>query len=108
MPYKFETKKQKIPRDNDRRVKLSEQDRDDIKALYGKISQRKLAKMFGVSRRLIVFVGNPESYEKNLKAREERGGSSIYYNKEKNTKTMKKYRQYKKSLYDKQLLDEEK
>ena len=52
MPYKFETDKKKIPRDKDRRVKLSEEDRQEIKELYPFISQRTLAKMFNVSRRL--------------------------------------------------------
>ena len=98
MPYKFDTDKKKIPRDKDRRVKLSEEDRQEIKRLYPYLSQRNLAKMFNVSRRLIIFIGCPEKHELNLKQREERGGWKQYYNKEKWAKQMKKHRRYKRGL----------
>ena len=101
MPYKFETDKLKIKKSDDRRVKLTTEERAEIKQLYGTISQRKLAKMFNVSRRLIIFIGCPEKYARNLECREIRGGSKIYYSKEKHTKSMKKYRQHKKELSDK-------
>jgi len=97
MPYKH--KDLKIYRADDRRVKLSDEDREEIKKLYGTISQRKLASKYNVSRRLIIFIGCPEKYERNLKQREERGGSKIYYKKEKHTKAMKKHRQHKQKLY---------
>lgn len=66
MPYKFETDKLKIPRNKDRRVKLSIRDREKVKKLYGKVSQRKLAKAFEVSRRLIQFVGDPTKQVQEL------------------------------------------
>lgn len=94
MPYKFETEKKRIPRELNRNVKLSLEDREQIKREYGTISQRKLAKRWGVSRRLIVFIGDEEQYKKNL---ENRKGKS-YYNKEKNTQYMRKHRQYKQKL----------
>jgi len=97
MPYKniiF-----KIKREDDSRVKLSEEQRQEIKDLYGKISQRKLAKAYGVSRRLIIFIGCPEKLEQNKIERKLRGGSTIYYNKDKQRDYMKKHRHHKQALY---------
>lgn len=101
MPYKFEQEQQKIPRNKDRRIKLTEDERDEIRRLYGTISQRKLAQMFGVSRRLITFIGDPKQHEKNLLRRKENGGSMQYYDKDKNKIAMKKHRHYKYTLYKK-------
>jgi hypothetical protein len=64
-------------------------------------SQRRLAKMFNVSRRLIQFILNPESHKKNLERRRELGGSKIYYKKDKHTKAIREHRQYKKELLTK-------
>ncbi len=108
MPYKFETDKLSIPKDKDRRYKLSDQDREDIKNLYfgsNNISQRALARKFEVSRRLISFILFPERQEENYKRRIERGGSKIYYNKNKNTESARETRRYKKELYDKNELE---
>jgi len=105
MPYKCETSKLHIPRHLDRRVKLSLEDREEIKKLYGTISQRKLAKMFNVSRRLVIFIGCPEKHKLNLKQREERGGSAFYYDSKKQTKQKRKHRRYKQSLYLKGVLE---
>jgi transposase len=61
-------------------------------------SQRQIAQMFNVSRRLIQFILNPDSHKKNLESRRERGGSKIYYKKETHTKAIREHRQYKKEL----------
>jgi hypothetical protein len=61
-------------------------------------SQRQLARMFNVSRRLIQFILNPESHKKNLERRRELGGSKIYYKKEQHTKAIREHREYKKTL----------
>jgi len=108
MPFKFETENLKIPKEMDRRRKLNDEQRKEIKKLYGKISQRKLAKMFNVSRRLIVFIGDPDQYKKNLENRKLRGGSAIYYDKNKQKKYAKVTRKYKKQLYDEKLLEGQK
>jgi len=97
MPYKCE--KLSIPKEYDRRRKLSDEDRAKIQELYGKVSQRKLAKMFNVSRRLIQFIGDPNKKKRDLELRELRGGSKIYYQKEKHTKAIREHRQYKQELY---------
>jgi hypothetical protein len=54
-----------------------------------------LAELYGVSRRSIQFIINPESLARNLEMRNARGGSGIYYDKDKNTQTMKEHRRYK-------------
>ena len=100
MPYKFETDKRKIPRELDRRVKLSLEDREKIEELYGEISQRKLAKLFGVSRRLIQFIGDPKQYERNKEIK------GRYYDKDKHTAYMNKHRRWKKLLNDEGKLEE--
>ena len=97
MPYKHI--EFKIKPEDDKRVKLLDYERREIKRLYGKVSQRKLAKAYGVSRRLIQFIGDPDKYKQNLLRREERGGSKIYYNREKFTKTQRTHRRYKQELY---------
>ena len=106
MPYKFEYTKKLIPKYKDKRVKLTDNDKEEIKKNYGKISQRKLAKMYGVSRRLIIFIGCPEKYKKNLQDRKNRGGSKQYYDKDKQKEYMKKHRKHKYKLYkNKELID---
>jgi hypothetical protein len=45
--------------------------------------------MFNVSRRLIQFILHPSKHQANLEARKERGGSKIYYKREKHTKAIK-------------------
>lgn len=63
------------------------------------LSQRQLAKMFKVSRRLITFIQDPKKHEKNLENRAARGGSKIYYKGgEEWNETMKKHRRRKHEL----------
>lgn len=97
MPYKH--KDMLIKPEDDKRVKLIEVQRNEIVEKYGKISQRKLALEYGVSRRTIQFIGDPDKLKKNLKARAERGGSKIYYDKDKHTQAMKTHRTHKQDLY---------
>jgi len=99
MPYKHT--KFKIPKKLDKRVKITDKDRDKIRELYaaGGTSHRKLAIEFGVSKRLIQFILNPEKHQENLDKRKERGGSKMYFNKDKHTDAMKKHRRYKQELF---------
>ncbi|MEN8122937.1 MAG: hypothetical protein ABFS35_21535 [Bacteroidota bacterium] len=95
-------KSDKIPINNskfDRRVKLTPKQRQAIKRNKGGLSQRKLAKEFGVSRRLIQFIQDPSKAKDNKLRRAERGGSKRYYDKEKNTSSVREHRQYKSKLY---------
>ena len=106
MPYKFESEKLLVPREYDKRIKLTQEQKELIKHLYETTdtSQRKLATQFGVSRRLIQFIIDPEKQKANLQAREARGGSKQYYNKETHAKTMKAHREHKRALYGASLL----
>lgn len=101
----------------DRRVMLTQEQKDEIRkrakahayrALYGikgeAISQRILAREYGVSRRLIQFILDDNKYQENLKRRQERGGWKQYYDKEKHATKTKEHRNYKKELYQKGLI----
>jgi hypothetical protein len=61
-------------------------------------SQRSIASVFQVSKRLIQFIIDPEKHAENLQRRKERGGSTIYYNRLKNNEAMKDHRKYKHEL----------
>ncbi len=99
MPYK--NTPLKIPEKFDKRIKLSTQDKINIKTSYdaGGVSQRALAKQYGVSRRLIVFVIYPERLAENYANRVANGGSKQYYDKDKHTIAMRTHRKHKQELY---------
>jgi hypothetical protein len=106
MPYKSE--KIKIEKtEHDKRVKLSDEQRQEIKENKLGLSLSKLAEMYGVSKRLIQFILDPEKQKRNLELREERGGSKIYYDKEKHNESVKKHRRYKQKLFIKGKIKEE-
>jgi transposase len=89
----------------DRRRKLTDSQRIEIKANREGLSQRKLASKYGVSRRTIQFILDPEKRAENLKRREERAGTKQYYDKDKHRESMKDHRRYKKELLEKGLLN---
>jgi len=108
MPYKFE----KTPINNpnlDKRVKLTDEDRENIREEYksGIISQRSLAKKYGVSRRLIQFILDPEKQEIAKKQFAERQKDGRYYSKEKQREYVKNHRDHKKELWKSGLLKED-
>jgi len=88
----------------DRRVKLSDAQKKEIYKNELDLSQRKLANKYGVSRRTIQFILDPEKLKENLKRREERGGTMVYYDKEKQRNYMKNHRDYKKELHNRKLI----
>jgi len=99
MPFKSE--KIKIVNTKfDRRVKLTPDDKELIKWLREEeeISYQKLADQFKVSKRTIIFICKPESLQACKDARAKRGGSKIYYEKEKHSEAIKEHRQYKQDL----------
>lgn len=98
MPYKYATDKKHLPRDKDRRIKLTDEQREDIRANPHGMSKRGLARHFNISRRLIDFIQNPEKVEANKQLRKERGGWKQYYNKEEHRETIKEHRQYKQKI----------
>ena len=100
MPYKSE--KIKLLRSQDRRIKLTDEQRKEIRQKYstGLHSQRALAKEYGVSRRLITFVIDDSKYQKCKEQFKERKADGRYKpDKETWAKTMREHRQYKQRLY---------
>lgn len=92
MSYWFEKEKVKT----DRRVKLTEENRKEIKLLAGNgWSQRKLAREFEVSRRAIVWVLYPERLELNRLGKDWKRT----YNKKKHAAYIRKYRAHKKEEF---------
>lgn len=97
MPYKSE--KIKIAgTKHDKRIKLSETDKEEIRELVG-MPIREIARLYGVDKRLIQFILYPERLVKNKLDRANRGGSAAYYDKDKQRDYMKKHRRYKQELY---------
>lgn len=102
MPYKIE--KIKLPKELDRRIKLNDQQRDEIKINIEWLSQNKLAKKYKVDRKLIRFIQFPEVLEAHKTAYAKRRKDWRYYNKEKNKEAIKKTRIYKHNLWYEKLL----
>lgn len=103
MPYAFETKKKKLPRNLDRRVKLSLAQREQIRERYlqGGTSQRKLAAEYGVSRALIRYCIYPELLARHKEMYKERRKDGRYYDKDKHSKAIRSTRSYKQKLKNK-------
>tara|TARA_R110000868_G_scaffold150997_1_gene374597 strand:+ start:359 stop:706 length:348 start_codon:yes stop_codon:yes gene_type:complete len=99
MPYKWQTDKTPMPRQADKRVKLTDRQRKQIRLNPDGLSQRKLAKLYGVSRRLITFILDPQKLADNREARDKRGGWEQYYKGGSEwAKTMRKHRRYKQEV----------
>jgi hypothetical protein len=109
MPYAFATYKKKIPRELDRRVKLSSDDIEIIKHLYfkNKLAIRAIARMYAgkCTRRVIQYTLKPELYVKQLqtarKRRQLKGNAFREYGKEAWNSAMRDHRRYKQSIKDK-------
>lgn len=101
MPYKSE--KIRISGTSyDRRQKLTPEQKEEVRRLYytTDTSQRKLAKQFGVSRRLITFVLEPERYERSRERLKEKKAKGLYKeNKEQRAIIMRNYRYHKQQLF---------
>lgn len=97
MPYKSEEIKIAGTK-HDRRIKLTPEQKEEIYQNKLGLSQRALAKEYGVSRRTIQFILDPEKLKENIKRRKERGGTMQYYNSSEWAKTKKEHRKYKQDL----------
>lgn len=100
MPYKSE--KMKLSKEQDRRIKLSDEQKEEIRAKYatGFYSQRGLATEYNVSRRLISFVLDDEKAKRAAEQLKERKADGRYKpSKEQWASTMKEHRRYKQQLY---------
>jgi ribosome-binding protein aMBF1 (putative translation factor) len=101
MPYKSE--KIKIEGTKlDRRRKLTEDQKEYIRWLREEegLSQRKLATMFGVSRRLITYIIDPEKEKRNKAIQKQHRQEGRYkYTKEQWAEVMREHRHYKEKLH---------
>ncbi len=89
----------RVNRENDRRVKITEENKEEIKEMYKQgISIREITRNFNFSRRSIQLILFPERLEKQKEDYKLRRLDGRYYNKEKHRKAMKKHRDYKKKL----------
>lgn len=61
-------------------------------------SVRAIGRRFGVDRRTVDFILFPDKLEGNIKARELRGGSKVYYDKDIHLAYTKDHRNYKKKI----------
>ena len=99
MPYKSDN----IPvgKEYDRRRKLTDEQYEEIRHKYatGEYSYNKLAKEYGVSKKLILLIVNQESRRKNNERIKEHWREYKDSN-EKRREVMKEHRAYKKKLYD--------
>ena len=102
MPYKFE--KKIIPAQHDRRRKLTDAQKAEIEHRYkaGGVSARQLAAEYGVSKKLILLIVNPEAKAKNDKYIKEHW--SDYYDKDKHRDAVRAMRAHKKDLDERGLL----
>lgn len=96
MPFKFETKL--IPQELDRRRKLTDAQKAEIEARFkaGGVSQRQLAKEYGVSRKLIQLIVDPEAKARNDQHIKEHWRD--YYDRDKHTQYARDFRNNKKEL----------
>lgn len=69
-----------VPKHLDKRIKLSQEDREKIKELWlGGMSQRGLARLYNVNKTLIRYIVNPEAHEVAKKQYRERQKDGRYY-----------------------------
>lgn len=99
MPFKTDKEKLDDPI-LDSRVRLLPCQRErmpEMRKLYG-LSYNKLAELFGVSKRLAMFVCNPEKYETAKEQFKERRKDGRYYDRQYNTDAIRHHRRKKYNL----------
>ena len=106
MPYKSE--KIKLNETQDRRKRLTTEQREEIKELYstGHYSLNDLAKQYDVSKKTILLIVNKESAERAKEYRKEHWREWARKGEEWN-ETVREHRRYKQELYLKGELKEE-
>ena len=94
MPYK--TEKMKLPPELDRRRKLNDEQKDEIRHKYstGLYSLNILAREYNVSKKTILLIVNPESKRKNDEYIKEHWRNYATYGEEHNA-VIREHRAYK-------------
>jgi len=97
MPYKIDTQHIKLPKELDRRRKLTDDDRAEIFHYWSEWqSIRQLARDYNVSRRTIEFEIYPERLAKCKEQYKERRLDGRYYDKDEHREAMQKTRLHRK------------
>jgi transposase len=100
MPYKSEQPGQYIRPADDKRRKLTEAQKEEIRVQHAQgASQRQLATHFGVSRRLIQFILDPEKEARAKQLYAERRKDGRYYDPDKHAAAIREHRHHKHKLY---------
>lgn len=88
----------------DRRIKLTPQDKEDIRDRYflphesERPTMTSLAALYNVDRRLIQFILFPDREARNKEQASVRHRSGRYYSKDRGRKKLQRYRDYKRTL----------
>lgn len=88
----------------DARIKIDPEMRAEILEERGKLSQRATARKYGVSRSSIRYIWMPEILERAKQLYKDRRKDGRYYEREKHTEQVRKYRTKKQILYKKGLI----
>ena len=99
MPYKHT--KMLIPREYDRRVKYTEEDRERVRRMYTvyKLSQRAISRETGISCRMVAFILFPDKLAVvRAQFKERRKDGRYYPDKKKWNALMREHRHYKQAL----------
>jgi len=102
MPYKIDTDKKKLPKKLDRRIKLSETDKEEIIYLIHTthLSNQSIWDLYSVSRKVIYLIRNPIQATKEKEAYKLRRLDWRYYNKDKQTIAIRNTRRYRQTNKD--------
>lgn len=102
MPLKFETGEHFIKPEDDKRVKLSNEDKENVKLLYlSGVSIGEISRMYKVNKRLIQFLLFPDRAEKAKALHKERRLDGRYApSSEQRRVEMQKHRAHKRELFD--------
>ncbi len=96
--------KLRVPKGQDKRVKITELDKLEIKALNNRgVPIREIARQFQdvCGRRSIQYIIYPERLDKVKSQYKERRKDGRYYDKDKHRLAMSKHRQHKRNLHSK-------
>ena len=98
MPYKID--KIKLSESQDRRRKLSNEQKDTIREMYstGNWSLNTLASKFSVSKKSILLIVNPTSAQRDKEYKKE-NWREFQKSKEEHAKAIRETRRYKQALY---------
>ncbi len=105
MPYKSQDIK--LPRNLDRRVKVTEEDKENIRSLYKKVGVvREVARQFEhiCSRRMIQFILFPERLSHLSEMHRKAQHWKTYFNRKQLTTAVRNLRHYKHNLHSKGLI----